>query len=76
MAVTYHRSKQRHENEAHKKVGAYLGEEVTGELEAESCRLERSHSWLLIRAWLLSRGSIRELGTVPSVDADDESEAA
>jgi uncharacterized small protein (TIGR04563 family) len=48
-----------------RKQSLYFPEDMLAEVQAEATRLDRSLSWVVQRAWLLSREKLKEL---PSID--------
>ena len=49
---------------AKNKKSVYLTETIIDEIEQEAKRQERSVSWLLQRAWILSRDKIKQQGEI------------
>ncbi len=49
------------EQNGHRKLSLYFPEEMIGEIQNHASRLDRSLSWVLQRAWKISRDRIRLL---------------
>ena len=49
------------EQNGHRKLSLYFPEDMIGEIQAHASRLDRSLSWVLQRAWRVSRDRIRML---------------
>jgi len=58
-----------------RKQSLYFPESMLQEIKEEAARLDRSLSWVVQRAWKISRMEIKKLPSVNEVDgADDEDE--
>ena len=52
----------RHDPAADKrKQSLYFPEDISQEIERESIRQDRSHSWVVQRAWILAREEMKKL---------------
>jgi uncharacterized small protein (TIGR04563 family) len=59
-----------------RKQSLYFPESMLQEIKEEAARLDRSLSWVVQRAWKISRLEIKKLPSVNEVDGgDDEDEA-
>lgn len=58
-----------------RKQSLYFPEIMLQEIKDEAARLDRSLSWVVQRAWKLSRTEIRKIPSVNEVDDDDDSPA-
>jgi uncharacterized small protein (TIGR04563 family) len=47
-----------------RKQSLYFPEEMLAEVQAEASRLDRSLSWVVQRAWMLSREKMKEMPSV------------
>jgi hypothetical protein len=57
-----------------RKQSLYFPESMLQEIKEEAARLDRSLSWVVQRAWKLSRMEIRKLPSVNDVSHDDDSD--
>ncbi len=55
-----------------RKQSLYFPESMLQEIKEEAARLDRSLSWVVQRAWKLSRLEIKKLPSVNDIEADDE----
>ena len=55
-----------------RKQSLYFPESMLTEIKEEAARLDRSLSWIVQRAWKISRLDIKKLPSVNDVDADDD----
>lgn len=55
-----------------RKQSLYFPEVMLQEIKDEAARLDRSLSWVVQRAWKLSRTEIRKIPSVNEVDDDDD----
>lgn len=55
-----------------RKQSLYFPESMLTEIKEEAARLDRSLSWIVQRAWKISRLEIKKLPSVNDVDADDD----
>jgi uncharacterized small protein (TIGR04563 family) len=55
-----------------RKQSLYFPESMLQEIKEEAARLDRSLSWIVQRAWKISRLEIKKLPSVNDVDGDDE----
>jgi uncharacterized small protein (TIGR04563 family) len=58
-----------------RKQSLYFPESMLQEIKEEAARLDRSLSWVVQRAWKISRLEIKKLPSVNEVDGDDDDEA-
>lgn len=58
-----------------RKQSLYFPESMLQEIKEEAARLDRSLSWVVQRAWKISRLEIKKLPSVNEVDGGDEDEA-
>jgi uncharacterized small protein (TIGR04563 family) len=58
-----------------RKQSLYFPEVMLQEIKDEAARLDRSLSWVVQRAWKLSRTEIRKIPSVNEVDDDDDTPA-
>lgn len=56
--------------EPKRKRSIYFREEIVREIEAEAERQGRSFSWIVSRAWLISRETMRKLPSLPNERGD------
>ncbi len=57
-----------------RKQSLYFPESMLQEIKEEAARLDRSLSWVVQRAWKISRVEIKKLPSVNEVDGGDEDE--
>ena len=57
-----------------RKQSLYFPESMLQEIKEEAARLDRSLSWVVQRAWKVSRLEIKKLPSVNEVDGGDEDE--
>ena len=57
-----------------RKQSLYFPESMLQEIKEEAARLDRSLSWVVQRAWKISRLEIKKLPSVNEVDGDDDDE--
>ncbi len=57
-----------------RKQSLYFPESMLQEIKEEAARLDRSLSWVVQRAWKISRLEIKKLPSVNEVDGGDEEE--
>jgi uncharacterized small protein (TIGR04563 family) len=57
-----------------RKQSLYFPESMLQEIKEEAARLDRSLSWVVQRAWKISRLEIKKLPSVNEVDGGDEDE--
>ena len=57
-----------------RKQSLYFPEEMLQEIKDEAARLDRSLSWVVQRAWKISRTEIKKLPSVNDVDGGDDEE--
>ncbi len=57
-----------------RKQSLYFPESMLQEIKEEAARLDRSLSWVVQRAWKISRLEIKRLPSVNEVDGGDEEE--
>ncbi len=55
-----------------RKQSLYFPESMLTEIKEEAARLDRSLSWVVQRAWKISRLEIKKLPSVNEVDDDDD----
>ena len=55
-----------------RKQSLYFPESMLQEIKEEAARLDRSLSWVVQRAWKISRAEIKKLPSVNEVDGDDD----
>ena len=55
-----------------RKQSLYFPESMLLEIQQEAMRLDRSLSWVVQRAWKISRLEIKKLPSVNEVDGDDD----
>jgi len=55
-----------------RKQSLYFPEAMLQEIKEEAARLDRSLSWVVQRAWKLSKGDIREIPSVNDIEGDEE----
>ncbi len=55
-----------------RKQSLYFPESMLVEIQQEATRLDRSLSWVVQRAWKISRLEIKKLPSVNEVDGDDD----
>lgn len=55
-----------------RKQSLYFPESMLQEIQQEAARLDRSLSWVMQRAWKISRAEIRKLPSVNDVPDDSE----
>ncbi len=55
-----------------RKQSLYFPESMLQEIKEEAARLDRSLSWIVQRAWKISRLEIKKLPSVNDVEGDDE----
>ncbi|MFO0643366.1 MAG: TIGR04563 family protein [Polyangiaceae bacterium] len=55
-----------------RKQSLYFPESMLTEIKEEAARLDRSLSWVVQRAWKISRLEIKKLPSVNEVDGDDD----
>ena len=55
-----------------RKQSLYFPEAMLDDIKSESARLDRSLSWVVQRAWKISRLEIKKLPSVNEVDGGDE----
>ena len=55
-----------------RKQSLYFPEDMLAEVQAEATRLDRSLSWVVQRAWTLSREKLKEIPSInePAVETD------
>lgn len=53
-----------------RKRSIYFPENIVNEIEAEAERQGRSFSWIVSRAWILSRETMKKLPTLPNEKGD------
>ena len=58
-----------------RKQSLYFPESMLQEIKEEAARLDRSLSWVVQRAWKISRTEIKKLPSVNDVDAGEDEEA-
>ncbi len=58
-----------------RKQSLYFPESMLQEIKEEAARLDRSLSWVVQRAWKISRLEIKKLPSVNEVDGGDEDDA-
>jgi len=58
-----------------RKQSLYFPESMLQEIKEEAARLDRSLSWVVQRAWKISRLEIKKLPSVNEVDGGEEDEA-
>ena len=58
-----------------RKQSLYFPESMLQEIKEEAARLDRSLSWVVQRAWKISRVEIKKLPSVNDVDNGDDEEA-
>lgn len=58
-----------------RKQSLYFPESMLQEIKEEAARLDRSLSWVVQRAWKISRTEIKKLPSVNDVEAGEEEEA-
>ncbi|MGA2448397.1 MAG: TIGR04563 family protein [Polyangiaceae bacterium] len=58
-----------------RKQSLYFPESMLQEIKEEAARLDRSLSWVVQRAWKISRVEIKKLPSVNEVDGTEEEEA-
>jgi uncharacterized small protein (TIGR04563 family) len=59
-----------------RKQSLYFPESMLQEIKEEAARLDRSLSWVVQRAWKISRLEIKKLPSVNEVDGGDDDEGA
>lgn len=57
-----------------RKQSLYVPESMLQEIKEEAARLDRSLSWVVQRAWKISRLEIKKLPSVNEVDGGDDDE--
>jgi uncharacterized small protein (TIGR04563 family) len=57
-----------------RKQSLYFPESMLQEIKEEAARLDRSLSWVVQRAWKISRTEIKKLPSVNDVDGGDDEE--
>ena len=55
-----------------RKQSLYFPESMLQEIKEEAARLDRSLSWVVQRAWKISRLEIKKLPSVNEVEGDDD----
>jgi uncharacterized small protein (TIGR04563 family) len=58
-----------------RKQSLYFPESMLQEIKEEAARLDRSLSWVVQRAWKISRTEIKKLPSVNDVDGGEDEEA-
>ena len=58
-----------------RKQSLYFPESMLQEIKDEAVRLDRSLSWIVQRAWKVSRAEIRKIPSVNDVDGGDDSDS-
>ena len=58
-----------------RKQSLYFPESMLQEIKEEAARLDRSLSWVVQRAWKISRVEIKKLPSVNDVEGGEEEEA-
>ncbi len=59
-----------------RKQSLYFPEEMLQEIKDEAARLDRSLSWVVQRAWKISRLEIKKLPSVNEVEGGDDDDEA
>jgi uncharacterized small protein (TIGR04563 family) len=74
-APTSHREVSKADSKTDKrKQSLYFPESMLQEIKEEAARLDRSLSWVVQRAWKISRLEIKKLPSVNEVDGGDDEE--